>query len=170
MKRWVDHSTDTMESSIRNFRAPWSTGLKAITCGIAILCVVLSVLLGPIGATIAWLSFAASAAFMIRGYSVAGNQLFIHRLGWAKTFDLSDLTDVDDTPNAMVGSIRTFGNGGLFGYIGHFSNATLGSYRAYATDPARTVVMSFGTKKLVLTPDRPAEFVAAVKQSDKQAG
>lgn len=154
-----------MESKIKNFGAPWSTGLKLITLSIAVLCLVLSYLFGLIGSIVAWVSFGIGASFMIRGYSVSGRTLFVHRLGWAKKFDLSGLTDVSHSPGAMVGSIRTFGNGGLFGYIGRFQNATLGSYKAYATDPSRSVVMYFGEGTIVVTPDRPAEFVAAVEQS-----
>ena len=101
-------------------------------------------------------------AYSVRGYSIANGQLLVHRFGWAKRFDLAALDEASYVPEAMTGSVRTWGIGGVFGYIGYFHNANLGSYQAYATDPARTVVLRFGEKTIVVTPKRPAEFVEAV--------
>ncbi len=52
----------------------------------------------------------------------------------------------------MKGSIRTFGNGGLFCFSGRFRNRKLGSYRAFATDPKLAVVLRFPDKIVVVTP------------------
>ena len=65
----------------------------------------------------------------------------------------------------MSRSIRLFGNGGAFAFSGWFRNRKLGSYRAYATDPARSVVLKFSDHKtIVVTPEPPDAFIAAVKQ------
>jgi hypothetical protein len=101
--------------------------------------------------------------FAVRGYSLLDGQLLIHRLGWATRFDLADLTSVEFSPGATIGSIRTMGIGGLFGFVGHFRNEILGSYRAYATDEENTVILDFSGEKIVVTPDSPVEFVAAVE-------
>ena len=101
--------------------------------------------------------------YSVRGYSVKDGRLFVHRFGWAKRFDLATLSEAAYEPGAMQGSVRTWGIGGVFGFIGHFRNGVLGPYRAYATDPARTVVLKFGGKTVVVTPEHPAEFVAAVQ-------
>lgn len=119
-----------------------------------------------LGALAAAALVAATAAFSVRGYSVDGETLLVHRLGWTTRFDLSRLTRAEFSPGATAGSMRTFGNGGLFAFVDHFRNAALGPYRAFATDGARTVVLDFatgrGTERIVVTPDRPAEFVAAL--------
>ena len=62
----------------------------------------------------------------------------------------------------MARSLRTWGNGGMFSFTGHFVNHPLGRYRAFVTDPARTVVLALPEGVVVVSPDRPDEFIAAV--------
>jgi hypothetical protein len=145
-----------------HFRAPWGTKLKLMTGLFLLLVFLLSREASPSG-TLALVGLTLGcAALAIRGYSIVEGQLLIHRLGWASRFDLSTLQAAEIAPYATVGSIRTFGIGGVFGFIGHFRSPVLGSYRAYATDAANAVVLDFGAKKLVVTPDSPAEFIAAL--------
>jgi hypothetical protein len=59
----------------------------------------------------------------------------------------------------MRGSIRTFGNGGAFSFSGVYYNKRLGSYRAFVTDPRRAVVLRYATRKVVLSPAVPEDFV-----------
>ena len=106
----------------------------------------------------------AVLAFSVRGYTVTDSELLVHRLGWATRFDLRKLREATFEPGAMTGSVRTLGIGGVFGFAGRFRNASLGAYRAYATDGARTVVLDFGDTTVVVTPDRPAAFVEALRQ------
>ena len=105
-----------------------------------------------------------SACWMIRGYVVEGEMLLIPRLGWQSKLDLKDLEAVEADPEAMESSLRTFGVGGLFCFCGRFRNKKLGAYRAYATDPKRSVVLKFGNQTVVVTPDRPDDFVASIKE------
>ncbi|WP_373812815.1 PH domain-containing protein, partial [Porphyromonas loveana] len=46
-------------------------------------------------------------------------------------FDREEVEVAPIGKEALSGSIRTFGNGGLFGYAGFFRNKALGSYRMY---------------------------------------
>ena len=79
-------------------------------------------------------------------------------------FPLEEITRAEAHPHAMMGSLRTFGIGGFFGFIGRFRNSILGSYRAYATDGARAVVLERSSgDPVVVTPDRPAEFAHEVR-------
>ena len=48
---------------------------------------------------------------------------------------------------------------------GCFWNRKLGRYRAYVTDPKRAVVLRFDDRVVVVSPDCPAEFVAAVSKT-----
>jgi hypothetical protein len=89
--------------------------------------------------------------------------LLVHRLGWATRIPLSGLVSAEAEPNATLGSIRVFGIGGAFAFVGKFRNATLGSYRAYVTDPEFCVVLEIGPEKIVVTPDSPVRFVEAIR-------
>jgi len=66
----------------------------------------------------------------------------------------------------MRGSIRLFGNGGLFSFSGFFRNQALGIYRAYVTDPALTVVLVFAERTLVISPVQPEAFVKRLYSVD----
>lgn len=105
-----------------------------------------------------------SSFFMIRGYVITENALFVQRFLWHTRIDLSGLRTFEPDPIAMSGSLRTFGNGGLFCIAGYFHNEKLGSYRAFATDPRLAVVLHFTDKVIVVTPDNPEQFVAALKE------
>jgi hypothetical protein len=77
---------------------------------------------------------------------------------------LSGLKSAEVDTEAMSKSIRTCGNGGLFCFAGAFNNNRLGSYRAFATDPKRAVVLRFSDRTVVVTPDQPDDFVMRIKQ------
>ena len=159
------------------FKAPWGIKITCITLAVSLL------LLG-IPAYILFVSpgentyvitictlisvFLGAMLFIIRGYTISGNNLLVHRLIWNSRIDLSGLVSVEINPEAMSYSIRTFGNGGLFSISGLFRNKTLGSYRAYATDPKRAVVLKYKKRTIVLTPDRPDVFAARIESVKEQ--
>lgn len=146
------------------YAAPWSTKVKATTVAVVGLLIAVAIIVSDIYASLTVLGILVLCrVYSVRGYSVAKGQLRVHRMGWAKRFDLATLEGASYTPGAMTGSIRTWGIGGVFGYIGNFRSATLGPYKAYATDPERTVVLRFAEQTVVVTPKRPAEFVEAVR-------
>lgn len=101
--------------------------------------------------------------FMVRGYVVTDRELIIQRLGWANRWSLARLESVTVDPQAMRYSLRLWGNGGLFAFCGWFRNKKLGLYRAFATDPKRSVVLRFGSQTIVVTPDDPNAFVRAIQ-------
>jgi hypothetical protein len=109
------------------------------------------------------------ALFAVRGYTITGDSVVIHRPLWNTRLPLSGLTEARFEPKAMQGSIRTFGNGGLFAFTGFYRNNSLGNYRAYVTDPARTVVLRFMDRTVVLSPDMPEEFVRELRTSRRVA-
>ena len=65
-------------------------------------------------------------------------------------------------PNALNGSLKIFGMGGLFGYYGLFRSPTLGSYRLHATRSGGLVLVRTATHTHVLTPDPPDDFAEAL--------
>ena len=146
----------------KHFYAPWSTKLKLTTGVFAAVLIIAAVTTGGWGSVVIAGILVVAVAFAIRGYSVMDGKLLIHRLGWASKFDLAGLKSVEVSPGATLGSLRTMGIGGLFGFVGHFYNQVLGSYKAYATNEFNTVVMVFGGETIVVTPDDPQAFVEAV--------
>lgn len=148
-----------------HFRAPMSSRLKVFTAVfLALMAVVLVKVPSP--ANLGVLAIVGlTAAFSVRGYTVQPGLLLVHRLGWATRIPLSGLVSAKEEPNATVGSIRVFGIGGAFAFVGKFRNATLGGYRAYVTDPDLCVVLEIGKETIVVTPDSPVRFVEAVRMA-----
>jgi len=100
-----------------------------------------------------------SAPFTIRGYTVTSDAILVHRLFWTTRLPFSGLESAKFEPEAMRGSIRTFGNGGLFSITGYYYNRALGAYRAFVTDQHRTVVLHYSRRTVVVSPSSPEEFV-----------
>jgi len=154
----------------KTFSALWGLLLKGMTVFCVAICIGIpvTVLLGTGIGLFKWsillppAILIAGAFFVIRGYELRPGELKIKRLGWSTRLDLTDLQSAELDPAAMSGSIRTCGNGGLFCFAGWFRNKKLGSYRAFATDLKKCVVLKFPKRTVVITPDDPDAFVKAV--------
>jgi hypothetical protein len=161
-------------NSLSEYHAPWGALLKLMTAasvslltGIALFGIfaiprhnaisIVAMIVFPL------IIIVGSALFTIRGYVLTPEALLIQRPGWNSKLELSDLLSAEVDASAMARSIRTFGNGGMFCLAGYFRNNKLGSYRALATDPKRSVVLRFKNRTVVVTPDRPEDFVARIK-------
>lgn len=156
-----------------SFRAPWGRTLLASSA-------MITVFLFAMGA-LAWLQLppedaglrlAAALApllallglvlFVIRGYRLEPGYLVVERLLWRNRLPLVGLRGAQADPQAMDDSSQILGNGGAFVFAGLLQNKRLGRYRAFATDPARAVVLRLATETVVVTPDDPAAFVRAL--------
>ena len=146
-----------------HFSAPWSTPLTVISAVLA------AVVLGAVwsGATVAVVVLAAvlavAAALAVRGYAVETDAVVVHRLGWTTRLNLARLGSVEADPEAFSWAIRTVGIGGPFAFVGRYRSRRLGPFTAYATDRARSVVLRWPDRTVVVTPDDPDTFVAAVE-------
>jgi len=105
-----------------------------------------------------------AALFAIRGYAIEPNALAIRRLLWTTRLPLSGLQSAEAVPNVMRGSLRLFGNGGMFSITGLYRNRALGNYRAFVTDLKKTVVLRFPKRTVVVSPENPEQFVAEISQ------
>jgi hypothetical protein len=141
------------------FGAPWSPRLKAFTAAFLVLMAVVFVVTPMPARLLPPAIVGLTALFSVRGYTVRPRELLVRRLGWSTRIPLAGLESARAEPNATLGSIRVFGIGGAFGFIGRFRSANLGSYRAYVTDPAYCVVLELGDETIVVTPDSPVRFV-----------
>ena len=102
------------------------------------------------------------ALFTVHGYSITNDTILVERLFWTTRVPLNALKSVVFDPDATRRSIRIFGNGGFFSFTGYFRNKELGSYRAFMTDRRRAVVLRFLDQVVVVSPDRPQDFVETI--------
>ena len=82
--------------------------------------------------------------------------------------DLRGLESIEADPDALTGTY-TFTNPGLFSISGSMcKNKKLGSFSAYATDPAKAVVIRFKDRiPVVITPNEPEIFIQRVKEGQQ---
>ena len=158
------------------YRAPWSKSLIVASTFATLVCLGVSYALWtlPMDSSLERLRFwlallplaiiLVCALFTVRGYSIANGTLLIDRPFWKTRISLRELRSVKFDPTATHRSIRTFGNGGFFSFTGYFRNQELGSYRAFMTDRRRAVVLRFPSSVMVISPDRPEDFVNTISQ------
>lgn len=157
------------------FGAPWSRSLKTAST-VSTLLLALIALAGllwdpgppiwPARALMIALPLAALAiAFLsiISGYALNTDVLQVRRPFSSTSFALNDLKSVSGDPDAFKGALRLFGNGGLFSFTGYFWTRKLGFFRAFATDPARALVLKFSRRTIVITPDDPLHFIVRAR-------
>jgi hypothetical protein len=171
-----------MRLVLAEFSAPWSRSLCVVTGGsVAVLLIV--ILVGLLAAprqlplvraglvVVPLVLLLGALPFMIRGYVLTERNLEVRRLGWSTTLPLAGLLAVSGEPEGLRGSVRLFGNGGLFGISGWFWNRRIGRFRAYATDPGRVVLLRYRDgRKVVVTPDDVQHFIVRVRTLAKVSG
>ncbi|MBV8910835.1 MAG: hypothetical protein JOZ89_08745 [Gammaproteobacteria bacterium] len=160
---------------LARFSAPWSRSLR-ITTTLSLLLLLgvamVAVLLGPrqlmplrramVG--LPALVVLAALPFMVRGYLLTDREIEVQRLGWRTQLPLAGLVAVTGQPQGLRGSLRLFGNGGLFAVVGWFWNRRIGRFRAYVTDPARAVLLRYRDgRQVVLTPHDVQHFIVRVR-------
>jgi hypothetical protein len=153
-----------------DFRAPWSKTVRAVTV-LSLLILAMPVLIwifvAPEPTLLATLlligvpALVATETFAgrVRSYTLAEDAITVRRGLWNTRLPLDGLRSVSGDVDAMRGSIRLFGNGGLFSITGRFWNRKLGWYRAFATDPSRAVVLRYAKRTVVITPHDPQHFI-----------
>jgi hypothetical protein len=151
--------------------APWPGWLKVISLVSSLILIgvaygVARLMPRAVGVASAWLTLAVllgSALSVVRSYEFDRDRLSIQRLLWSTVVDIRGLTRVWHDPNGLRGSIRVFGNGGLFSLTGIYWSRALGRYRMFATDPKKFVGMVLPRRKIVVTPADPEAFVQAIR-------
>jgi hypothetical protein len=156
---------------MKHYEAPWSTSLIVMSVLTTVICLGVAIGAGwetVVGHHLAPLRWVAvlpllilfgCALCTIRGYSLSSDRILVHRLLWSTALPRVGLVSAEAAPDAMRGSLRTFGNGGAFSFTGFYYNKRLRSYRAYVTDPRRSVVLRYTNRRVVLSPAAPEDFV-----------
>jgi hypothetical protein len=145
----------------RRFRpAPFDLKTKLLTGLVLVVLIIVawSSNESAVGIIVAVIIVGLTAVFAVWGYSLTPDAVIVHHIGWAQRWPLAELKSATHEPGATISSIRTFGIGGFFGYIGWFRNETLGSYQAYVTRRQNSVVLRFTNRTIVISPDDPAAF------------
>ena len=158
-----------------NFAAPWSTATKVLTVvTLIVLAVVQGVMMlnevewevSAVVLTLSILVVAISFLFAPSSYGIDGTHLYIRRPLLPIQIRFNDILEVRRlNDQEMEFTLRLFGSGGLFGFFGLFYSRKLGWQRWYATRTGDLVGIVTNTKGwLVLSPDSPEAFVAALKK------
>ena len=92
---------------------------------------------------------------------ITGTGITIHRKISPPTFSFADIKSIRmPEPDEMKGVLRTFGNGGLFGYTGKYWNKKMGSMSWYCTQRRNYIIIDMqNNKRIVITPDDPEGFM-----------
>jgi hypothetical protein len=112
------------------YKAPWGKPLKSIS----LLATILLLALGSLGVSLITqhlpmivvlgvllpgpIILITCGCFAIRGYGIELDAVLVHRPFWTTRLPRSGLQSARFEPDAMRGSIRTCGNGGLFSFTG----------------------------------------------------
>jgi hypothetical protein len=170
-KRLVISSDEAMKT----YQAPWGRSLIVISSLLVVLSIASVVGIPMIFVSVPpGLVFLAQwtlpvivlgcLPFMIRGYAITDDSILIRRLFWTTRLDRAGLKSAEAMPKVMNKSLRTCGNGGGFSFTGWYWSKSLGFYRAFVTDLNRTVVLRFGKRTVVLSPEDPEDFVSELKR------
>lgn len=103
--------------------------------------------------------------FRVRGYDLHDDHIRVRRIAFPVRLPIAALKAVEQAPELMNRSVRTFGNGGLFGFYGRFWKPGFGKFTAYVTNPENTVVLKSDDKMIALSPDQPRDFIHALREN-----
>ena len=163
-----------------HFTAPWEKALRCMTTALVIFFIVEVVVLlilfhftvpDKIAATgISLLLVAINGGIVLFSYLLApkgfwldDERVTVERPLFPIKIEFKKITGVRAIPKeALTRAARVMGNGGLFGFYGVFRNKELGSFRLYATDRSKGILIE-ADKKYILTPDRPEDFLALLE-------
>ena len=160
---------------MKTFSAPWSGRLKAMSVPVTAICLVLAISSAIHGGSrmsvqaflvcegLPFAVIAGAALFVVRGYVITPEAILVKRLLWYTRLPRVGLESATFSPEAIRGSVRTWGNGGFLSFTGFFWNQELGNYRAFVTDYSRIVVLRYAERRpIVVSPGEPEEFAREV--------
>lgn len=159
-----------------SFPCTWSMGVTAITA-ITIIILVAStyfIWTDDFPSSMLWLKYTLIVVFIATiigglGYmpirlTIGNDKIILHRLFGAINIPIKDIIAIKAIPNSETAfSIRIFGSGGLFGYLGKFKNKILGNYTMYATNVNELILIRTDRKTYVFSCKNRDEFIESVK-------
>lgn len=159
-----------------SFPCTWSMGVTAITA-ITIIILVAStyfIWTDDFPSSMLWLKYTLIVVFIATiigglGYmpirlTIGNDKIILHRLFGAINIPIKDIIEIKAILNSETAfSIRIFGSGGLFGYLGKFKNKILGNYTMYATNVNELILIRTDRKTYVFSCKNRDEFIESVK-------
>jgi hypothetical protein len=138
-----------------------------VSAGIFVWMLLLTVVIPGAGAIIGCLGallLAGAYAWSPRSYAFSERSIVVKRLIGTVRIPLDNVREARiATADDFRDCLRTFGNGGLFGYYGQFSTAKLGKCTWYVTNRSHAVVLITGSATTVFSPDDIDGFLAAMR-------
>jgi len=162
----------------RSFSAPWGRRIWLVTGLVSLLSlgVSLSIVIGasarkPADRKARWIApivilvaIGGTAFWCIRSFVITDDAIVIQRSFWKNRILLGDITSAEFDPKACHGAFKTIGNDGLFAMHGRFRSKRLGKFQAYDTDPENAVVLKTTSDTIVLSPERPRNFLTELNR------
>lgn len=112
--------------------------------------------------------FLVALLFAPMRYTVTDSEVIINRLGPNLVIPIRDAADIRRIQRKELGFLpmRVFGVGGFCGSYGYFWNLRLGLFKGYITNTRTLIFIKYsGNKKILISLDRPEEFLNAVAQA-----
>lgn len=108
-------------------------------------------------------AFVGAGIYSPRKISITTKALIVHRIRGPIVVPFEKISQVEVIDDKMLAaSTREFGVSGVFGHSGIFQNKDIGRYTMYASrSDGHVLVRADGL--IVLTPERPKEFVSALR-------
>lgn len=160
----------------------WSGGMLAVTIVTLVVLVGASVMLisRNFPVSMLWLKylllvvFAATviigAGFMPIRLKADDEKVSVSRLFGLLEISRDEIIEAKQLLKSDIdNSIRTFGSGGLFGFLGRFNNDRLGNYTMYATELNNLVLIRTNDKKYVFSCSHPRELVNFINRQSGQS-
>ena len=112
---------------------------------------------------------AITALWRPTAYSLSQEGLSIHRIAGEKLFPLHQIVSAALTQKDELGlGLRTFGSGGVFGYLGKFWFSKAKSITMYVTDRSRMILITLESgKKIMISPDESVAFLNTLNDLKK---
>ncbi|MDN0053331.1 PH domain-containing protein [Bacteroides caecigallinarum] len=170
-----------MKTNNTSFPCPWSLAVTILTVMIVIILVASTyfVWTDDFPSSMLWLKYTliivfiatviGGLGFMPIRLTLRNDKITLQRLFGAINIPIKDIIAIKAIPNSETAfSIRIFGSGGLFGYLGKFKNPKLGSYTMYATNLNELVLIRTNSKKYVFSCKGRDEFIESVKLKNNE--
>ncbi|RFS20116.1 hypothetical protein DVR12_20585 [Chitinophaga silvatica] len=160
------------------YSARYDTLTKVITIIVIIFVVSLFVLIisskpgntvpGNVALIILAVSILVTFGYSPRYYSITEDAIIIKRIFSDISIPFEDVVNISIIEKSAIrGSLRVFGSGGLFGYLGIFRSSNLGKYQMWSTNCETLVLIECMNKKIVISPSDNNDFIEEFNRKKK---
>lgn len=153
-----------MKKCRTSFPCSWSRGVTIITIITTFVLIISACFIwtDDFPLFMLWLKYTLLVVFMATavggfGYmpirlTVENGRITLSRLFGAIVLSLDDIIECKAIPESDIeGSVRVFGSGGFFGFLGKFRNKRLGFYTMYATNLNELILIRTARKTYVFS-------------------